>query len=59
MITLAQIAAGYGIDYAELSTIIGIGGVDPHGTLNDGQAALIVNLIESSSFFAGAGRHRF
>lgn len=59
MITLAQIAAGYGIDYAELSTIIGIGGVNPHGALNDGQATLIVNLIESSSFFSSTGRHRF
>lgn len=59
MNTLAQIAASYGVGYAQLATIIGIDGVDPRAELNDGQAAFIVKFIESSSFFASAGRHRF
>lgn len=59
MNTLAQIAASYGVTYADLATIVGIDGVDPHRDLNTAQTELVVRLIEASDFFAGSGRHRF
>ena len=59
--TLAQIARSYGLKPEDLSRFVGTAGVDPLSELNDGQIALIVELIDKSGAFTsgGAGRHHF
>lgn len=59
--TLAEIAVSYGVEHIDLSTVVGIAGVNPHAELTDGQASLIVELIEASDLFPAvrSGRHRF
>lgn len=59
--TLAQIARSYGLKPEDLSRFVGTAGVDPLSDLNDGQIALIVQLIDNSGTFTvgNAGRHHF
>ena len=58
MITLQQLARSYGLGLGELSTVVGIAGVDPQGQLSNGQATLIMQLVESCGLFGSdTSRH--
>ena len=59
--TLAQIAAGYGVQPMELATVVGMHSIDPHAALTDEQTALIIRTADTSDFFGDSqpGRHRF
>ena len=59
--TLAQIAAGYGVQPMEIATLVGMHSMDPHAALTDEQTASIIRVADGSDFFGDSqsGGHRF
>lgn len=59
MITLAQLVRSYGMGLPDLSTVVGIDGVDPSAELSEGQTKLVMELVENCDLFGrDTSRHR-
>lgn len=61
VITLARIAASYGLEPIELAALVGLSDVDPGAGLRSEQTAYIINSADDSTClgFTPTGRHRF